>query len=119
MTILSAGIKGVPRELLEASRIDGANEWQVFFKIMVPLIFPTITVVMTTMTIFTLKLFDVIYVMTGGNFETNVVAVRMYQEMYINYETGRSAAIAVILLILIVPILIYNIRRFQEQEAIR
>ena len=119
MTILSAGIKGVPSELLEAARIDGANEWQVFFKIMVPMILPTITVVLTTMTIFTLKLFDVIYVMTGGNFDTNVVAVRMYQEMYINFETGRSAAIAVILLILIVPILIYNIRRFQEQEAIR
>jgi alpha-glucoside transport system permease protein len=119
MTILSAGIKGVPKELLEAARIDGANEWQVFFRIMVPIILPTITVVMTTMTIFTLKLFDVIYVMTGGNFETNVVAVRMYQEMYINFESGRSASIAVILLILIIPILIYNIRRFQEQEAIR
>ena len=119
MTILSASIKGVPDELLEAARIDGANELQVFFRIMVPLILPTITVVMTTMTIFTLKLFDVIYVMTGGNFDSNVVAVRMYQEMYINFESGRSAAIAVVLLILIIPVLIYNIRRFQEQEAIR
>ncbi len=119
MTILSASIKGVPDELLEAARIDGANEIQVFFRIMVPLILPTITVVMTTMTIFTLKLFDVIYVMTGGNFDSNVVAVRMYQEMYINFEAGRSAAIAVVLLILIIPVLIFNIRRFQEQEAIR
>jgi alpha-glucoside transport system permease protein len=119
MTILSAAIKGVPRELLEAGRIDGANEFQVFFRIMVPIILPTITVVMTTMTIFMLKLFDVVYVMTGGNFETNVIAVRMYQEMYVNFETGRSAAIAVVLLILIVPVLIYNIRRFREQEAIR
>ncbi|MEW6718451.1 MAG: sugar ABC transporter permease [Chloroflexota bacterium] len=119
MTILSASIKGVPIELLEAARIDGANEWQVFWKIMVPIIMPTITVVLTTMTIFTLKLFDIIYVMTGGNFDTNVVAVRMYQEMYANYETGRSAAIAVVLLILIVPVLIYNIHRFREQEAIR
>lgn len=119
MTILSAAIKGVPDELLEAARIDGANEFQVFFRIMVPLILPTITVVITTITIFTLKLFDVIYVMTGGNFDSNVVAVRMYQEMYINFEAGRSASIAVVLLILIVPVLIYNIRRFQEQEAIR
>ena len=119
MTILSAAIKGVPAELLEAARIDGANEWQVFFRIMVPIILPTITVVLTTMTIFTLKLFDVIYVMTGGNFGTNVVAVRMYQEMYVNFETGRSASIAVVLLIMIIPVLIYNIRRFQEQEAIR
>jgi alpha-glucoside transport system permease protein len=119
MTILSAAIKGVPQELLEAARIDGATEWRVFWKIMVPIILPTITVVLTTMTIFALKLFDVIYVMTGGNFETNVVAVRMYQEMYVNFEIGRSAAIAVVLLIMIVPVLVYNIRRFQEQEAIR
>lgn len=119
MTILSAAIKGVPSELLEAARIDGANEWHVFWKIMVPIILPTITVVLTTMTIFTLKLFDVIYVMTGGNFGTNVIAVRMYQEMYVNFEAGRSAAIAVVLLFMIVPVLIYNIRRFQEQEAIR
>jgi len=119
MTILSAAIKGVPSELLEAARIDGATEWHVFWKIMVPIILPTITVVLTTMTIFTLKLFDVIYVMTGGNFGTNVVAVRMYQEMYVNFEAGRSAAIAVVLLIMIVPVLIYNIRRFQQQEAIR
>lgn len=119
MTILSAAIKGVPDELLEAARIDGASEWMVFWRIMVPLILPTITVVLTTMTIFTLKLFDIIYVMTGGNFDSNVVAVRMYQEMYINFEAGRSAAIAVVLLILIIPVLIYNIRRFQEQEAIR
>jgi alpha-glucoside transport system permease protein len=119
MTILSAAIKGVPRELLEAARIDGANEWKVFWRIMFPVILPTVTVVLTTMTIFSLKLFDVIYVMTGGNFETNVVAVRMYQEMYVNFEAGRSAAIAVVLLIMIIPVLIYNIRRFQEQEAIR
>ena len=119
MTILSAAIKSVPSDLLEAARIDGANEWNVFWNIMVPIILPTITVVLTTMTIFTLKLFDVIYVMTGGNFETNVVAVRMYQEMYVNFEAGRSAAIAVVLLFMIIPVLIYNIRRFQEQEAIR
>lgn len=119
MTILSAAIKGVPHELLEASRIDGATEWNVFWKILIPMIMPTITVVMTTMTIMTLKLFDVIYVMTGGNFETNVIAVRMYQEMYINFEAGRSAAIAIVLLVLIIPVLVYNVRRFQEQEAIR
>jgi len=119
MTILSAAIKGVPGELLEAARIDGASEWKVFWKIMFPVVLPTITVVLTTMTIFTLKLFDVIYVMTGGNFETNVVAVRMYQEMYVNFEAGRSAAIAVVLLVMIIPVLVYNIRRFQEQEAIR
>lgn len=119
MTILSASIKAVPDELLEAARIDGANEWQVFFRIMLPLIMPTVTVVITTITIFVLKLFDLIYVMTGGNYQTDVIANRMYMEMYVNFETGRSAAIAVILLFLIVPVLIYNVRRFREQEAIR
>jgi alpha-glucoside transport system permease protein len=119
MTILSASIKAVPDELLEAARIDGANEWQVFFKIMLPLIMPTVTVVITTITIFVLKLFDLIYVMTGGNYQTDVIANRMYIEMYVNFETGRSASIAIVLLVLIVPILIYNVRRFQIQEAIR
>lgn len=119
MTILSAAIKGINQELLEAARIDGANEWQVFWQVMFPVILPTITVVMTTMTLFSLKLFGVVYVMTGGNFGTNVVAVRMYQEMYVNFETGRSAAIAVILLVMIIPVLVYNIRRFREQEAMR
>ncbi|MCJ7624740.1 MAG: sugar ABC transporter permease, partial [Anaerolineaceae bacterium] len=119
MTILSASIKALPEELMEAGRIDGANEWQIFWKIMFPLILPTVTVVMTTITIFTLKLFDLIYILTGGNYQTDVIANRMYMEMYANYETGRSTAIAVILLILIIPILIYNVRRFQEQEAIR
>lgn len=119
MTIMSASIKALPAELLEAARIDGASEWQVFWNIMLPLILPTITVILTTMTIFTLKLFDLVYVMTGGNFDTDVIANRMYSEMYINFETGRSASIAFVLLILIIPVLIYNIRRFQEQEAIR
>jgi len=119
MTILSAAVKGVPKELLEASRIDGASEWHVFWKILIPMILPTITVVLTTLTIFTLKMFDVIYVMTGGNFETNVIANRMYQEMYVNFEAGRAAAIAIVLLILIIPVLFYNIRSFRQQEAIR
>ena len=65
------------------------------------------------------KMFDLVYVMTGGNFETDVIANRMYQEMYVNFETGRSAAIAIVLLVLIIPVLIYNVKRFQEQEAIR
>jgi alpha-glucoside transport system permease protein len=119
MTILSASIKALPAELLEAARIDGANEWQVFWKIMFPMVLPTITVVLTTMTIFVLKLFDLVYIMTGGNFNTDVIANRMYEEMYINFETGRSASIAVVLLILIIPVMIYNVRRFREQEATR
>jgi alpha-glucoside transport system permease protein len=119
MTILAAALKGVPDEILEASRVDGANEFQVFFQIMLPLIAPTVTVVITTMVINTLKLFDLVYVMTGGNYNTDVIALRMYREMYNNFNTGRGTAVAVILVIVILPFVYMNIKRFLEQEAIR
>ena len=119
MVILSAGIKGVPTELLEAARIDGATEWTVFWRIMIPIILPTITVVITTMVINTLKIFDIVFVMTGGNFKTEVIANRMYTEMYVNQQTGRGTAVAVVLVLAIIPFMILNIRRFREQEAMR
>jgi alpha-glucoside transport system permease protein len=119
MTILSAALKGVPGEILEAARVDGASEWFVFWRVMVPIIMPTIAVVITTMVINVLKIFDIVYVMTGGNYGTEVIANRMYGEMYINHQSGRSAAIAVILILLTVPFMIWNVRRFREQEAIR
>jgi alpha-glucoside transport system permease protein len=119
MTILSSALKSVPDQLLESARIDGANEFQVFFKIMLPIIMPTIVVVTTTMVINVLKLFDIVYVMTGGNFETEVIATRMYTEMYANFNTGRGTAIAVILIIAIFPFIIFNVRRFMAQEAQR
>jgi len=86
---------------------------------MVPIILPTITVVITTMVINTLKLFDIVYVMTGGNFGTDVIAVRMYREMYINYNTGVGTAVSVVLILLITPFIFLNIRRFLAQEATR
>jgi len=119
MTILSAALKSVPSELLEAARVDGATEWTVFWKIMVPIIMPTIAVVVTTMIINVLKIFDIVYVMTGGNYGTEVIANRMYGEMYISHQSGRSAAIAVILILLTIPFMIWNVRRFREQETIR
>jgi alpha-glucoside transport system permease protein len=119
MTILSAALKGVSTELLEAARVDGATEWTVFSKIMVPIIMPTIVVVITTMVINVLKLFDLVYVMTGGNFGSDVIANRMYTEMYTNFQSGRGTAVAVVLIVLIIPFIILNIRRFLEQEAIR
>lgn len=119
MTILSAALKSVPDEVLEASRVDGASEWTTFWKITVPIILPTILVVVTTMVINVLKLFDIIYVMTGGNFNTNVIANRMYTEMYKNFNVGRGTAIAVVLVLAIIPFIYYNIRRFLEQEATR
>jgi alpha-glucoside transport system permease protein len=119
MTILSAALKSVPDEIIEAARVDGASEIRVFFNVMVPIILPTITVVVTTMVINVLKLFDIVYVMTGGNFNTDVIAVRMYREMYINFHTGRGTAVAVILIIVIIPFIYMNIKRFLEQEAMR
>ena len=119
MTILAAALKSVPDEILEAARVDGATEWTVFWKIMVPIILPTITVVVTTMVINVLKLFDLVYVMTGGNFKTDVIANRMYTEMYKNFNVGRGTAIAVVLVVAIIPFIYYNVRRFLEQEATR
>jgi len=119
MTILAAALKGVPTEILEAGRVDGATEWQVFLQIMLPQIMPTVTVVVTTMVINVLKIFDIVYVMTGGNYGTEVIANRMYIEMYTNFRTGRAAAIAIVLIAVIVPAMIFNIRRFREQEAMR
>ncbi len=119
MVILSANYKGIPRELLEAARVDGATEFKIFWKIILPLMKPTLAVVATTMTINVLKVFDIVYVMTNGNFNTEVVANRMYKEMFIFRNYGRASAIAVILLMLIIPMIIINIQRFREQEAIR
>ena len=119
MTILAAALRGVPEELLEAARIDGAGEFRVFRQITVPLIMPTIIVVVTTMVINVLKLFDLVYVMTGGNFGTDVIANRMYTEMYVNFHPGRGTAVAVVLIVLIIPFIYVNIKRFLEQEAMR
>jgi len=119
MTILSAALKGVSTDILEAARVDGANEWTVFWQIMVPMIRPTITVAFTTMVIIVLKLFDLVFVMTGGNFRTDVIANRMYTEMYVNQHVGRGTSVAVVLILLTIPFMIMNVRRFREQEALR
>ncbi len=119
MVILSAALKGIPADVLEAARIDGANEIQIFFRVIVPMISPTIFVVATTMVINLLKIFDIVYVMTGGNYGTNVVAYAFYQQ-YFNFNNfGLASALAVILLIAVVPIMWVNIRRFRVQEAQR
>lgn len=119
MTILSAALKSVPAEILEAARVDGATEWTSFWRVTVPIIMPTILVVVTTMVINVLKLFDIVYVMTGGNFGTNVIANRLYTEMYKNFNVGRGTAVAVILVLAIIPFIYFNVRRFLAQEAIR
>ena len=115
MVILSAALKGVPSEVLEAARSDGANERQVFFRIVMPMIRPTIIAVGTTVAIAILKVFDIVYVMTGGRFETEVIANRMFNEMFAFRNFGRASAIAVILFVAVVPIMIVNIRNLRRQ----
>jgi alpha-glucoside transport system permease protein len=117
MTILSAAVKGLPGEILEAARVDGASEWHLFWQVMLPMILPTVIVVTTTMVINILKIFDIVFVMTGGNFGTEVIANRMFQ-LIVN-DVGKSSAIAVVLILLTVPVMIFNLRRFRAEEAMR
>jgi alpha-glucoside transport system permease protein len=115
MVVLSAALKGVSAEVLEAARSDGANERQVFFRIVLPMIRPTIIAVATTVSIAILKVFDIVYVMTGGRFETEVIANRMFNEMFAFRNYGRASAIAVILFLAVIPIMIVNIRNLRRQ----
>lgn len=117
MVIISSAIKGIPAELLEAARVDGANEFQVFFSIMVPTIQGTLITVTTTIIIFSLKLFDIVRVMTGGNNGTNVIANEFYIQRFTYGNPGRASAIAIILLVAVIPVMIYNLRQFRERKA--
>jgi alpha-glucoside transport system permease protein len=117
MVLFSAALKGIPEELLEASRIDGANEFQTFFGIMIPYISGTIVAVWTTIVIFTLKIFDVVWVMTGGQFGTHVIATQFYRQSFTNRNSGFGSAIAIVLLLAVVPVMIYNLRQFRKREA--
>lgn len=119
MVIISASLKAISPELLEAARIDGASELRVIRLIVAPLLWPTITVVATTMIIQALKVFDIVYVLTNGAYETDVVARQMFGQLTSGGHFGRAAAVGVILFLSIVPLLIINIRRFQQQEEIR
>ncbi len=117
MVLFSAALKGIPEEILEAARVDGATEIQVFFRIMIPYIMGTIITVWTTIVIFTLKIFDVVWVMTGGQFGTHVIATQFYRQSFTARNSGYGSAIAIILLIAVIPVMIYNLRQFREQEA--
>lgn len=119
MVILSSAIKAVPDDLLEAGRIDGANEWQVFWRIVFPSILSTVLVVLTTIVIIVWKVFDIVFVMTGGRFGTSVVAERMVTEFFTFRNDGIGAALAVILLVAVIPVMYVNIQRFRAEEEIR
>jgi alpha-glucoside transport system permease protein len=117
MVIFSAAIKGIPGEILEAARVDGATEIQLFFQIMIPYIMGTIITVGTTVVIFTLKIFDVVWVMTGGQYDTQVISTQFYREFFTSRHAGYGSAIAIILLIGVIPVMIYNLKQFGEREA--
>lgn len=118
MVVLSAGLKGISPEIIEAARVDGANEWQTFWRIILPMLSTTIVVVATTIVINALKIFDLIWVMTGGRGDTDVVAT-IFVGMIGRSDFGRGSALAVILLAAVVPIMFLTIRRFRVQEEMR
>lgn len=116
MVILSAAIKAVPDDLLEAARIDGADERQVFFQVTMPTIVPTITVVMTAMIVLVMKVFDIVRVMTNGNFGTQVIANEMWQRSFTEFNLGLGSALAVVLFLGVVPVMGFNVRRMQRGD---
>ncbi|HYI34567.1 MAG TPA: sugar ABC transporter permease, partial [Glaciibacter sp.] len=118
MVVLSAAIKGVPTEQIEAAQLDGTNAWQRFRNVTVPGIRPALIVVLTTISIISLKVFDIVRTMTAGSNETSVIANEMYTQ-FKNFEIGRSSAFALVLFLMVLPIVIYNARQIKKQREIR
>ena len=119
MVLFSAALRGVPEETLEAARIDGANEVQLFFRIMIPQILGTIFVVWTTDIIRVLKVFDIVLAMSNGNWNTQVMANYMYDQMFRAFDTGYASFLALVIMVAVLPIMILNIRRINREEALR
>ncbi len=121
--VISAALKGIPADIIEAARVDGANALQIFSRIQVPMISSTMTVVVVTMIIFVIKVFDLILVMAGGlggvQGSARVIAFTQYIETFQNGKLGYGSAIAVVMMILVLPIIIYNLREFRREEGVR
>ncbi|WP_308280796.1 carbohydrate ABC transporter permease [Streptomyces barringtoniae] len=117
MVLIAAGLAGVPRELLEAARVDGANEWQVFRKVTVPLLAPVLAVVTVTLMINVLKVFDLVYIIAPGSSQddANVLALELYRKGFAENQPGVASAIAVLLLVLVIPVMAFNIRRLRRE----
>ncbi|MET7362641.1 sugar ABC transporter permease [Streptomyces sp. NPDC005562] len=117
MVLIAAGLASVPRELLEAARVDGANEWQVFRRVTVPLLAPVLAVVLVTLMINVLKIFDLVYVIPPGSSkdEANVLAVQLYNSAFGDQDAGVASAIAVLLFLLVIPVMLFNIRRMRRE----
>jgi len=119
MVILSAAIKAIPGEIVEAARLDGANPWQMFWRVTMPTIRPSVVVVVVTITISTLKVFDIVRTSTGGQFNSSVLALEMYNQAFRSREDGHGAALAVLLFILVIPIVGYQVRQLRQRTEIR
>ena len=117
MVILSAAIKAVPADIVEASALDGAHGWRLFRNITFPMIKGTFIVVLATGVVGALKVFDIVRTMTGGNFSTNVLANEMYSQVFVQFDTGKGSALAIVLFLLVTPILIYNIQSLRKERA--
>ena len=115
MVILSAALRGIPEETVEAAIVDGANPFQIFFKIKVPQIMPTIVVVWTTITLVVLKVFDIVFAMTNGQWETQVLANYMYDKLFRANDWGIGSASAIIIMLLVSPILIWNVVQARKE----
>lgn len=118
MVILSAAIKGVPADIVEASALDGASGWRLFRNITFPMVKGTFIVVLATGVVGALKVFDIVRTMTGGNFSTNVLANEMYSQVFVQFDQGKGSALAVVLFLLVTPILIYNIKSLRKERSI-
>ncbi|MED5019736.1 sugar ABC transporter permease [Paenibacillus chibensis] len=115
MVIFSAAIKGVPEDILEAARVDGAGEIRIFFRIIIPFISTTLLTVTTTIIVFTLKIFDVVMVMTGGQYDTEVVATQFYRQFFMYRNFGYGSTLAIVLLIAVLPVIYFNLRQIRKQ----
>ncbi|EXX87825.1 ABC transporter [Paenibacillus darwinianus] len=115
MVIFSAAIKSIPEDMLEAARMDGAGEFRIFFSIMIPYISGTLLSVTTTIIVFTLKIFDVVMIMTGGQYNTEVVATQFYRQLFMYQNAGYGSTLAIVLLIAVIPVIIINLRQFRKE----
>lgn len=119
MVILSAAVKSIPAELLESARLDGAGEGQIFFNVIIPSIRGTIITVATTVLIMVLKVFDIVYVITNGRFETDVVASRMFDEMFNTDNYGHASALVMLLVVATIPVMLFTIHNLRRREDVR
>ena len=119
MVVLSAAIKAIPGDVVEAAELDGATGWRLFSRVTIPMIRGTLIVVLTTIMIAVLKIFDIVRTMTNGNFGTQVVANEMYAQAFVAFDVGRGSALAVVLFVGVIPLIVYNVMQLRKERTIR